>query len=426
MQITKKDLTKNQIELAIEISVEELQPHLSRAAQKLALKNKIPGFRPGKAPLELIKNKFGDMAIHQEALDSIITDTFFQAVTQEKLLTVGQPNITVEKMAPGNPLLYKATVSLLPKVTLGAWQKIVVKKKESKATEEDIKKTLEQLQNMNVKETITDRVSAKGDKVEIDFEVYLNKVIIEGGKNYKYPIVLGESHMIPGFEDKLTGHKASDELSFALKFPEKYFQKNLAGKLADFKVKILGVYDRQVPKLDDDFAKKIGFADLETLQKQLRENISLDKDLKEKQRAESEALREIVKISKIDDIPEILLDNEVHKMIHELEHSIMQQGMDLPGYLKSINKTTDNLKQDLRVQAEERVKTALVMRQLAEEEKIKVDEKEIEEELKKQETIYKDNKQALKNIHLPDYKNYLTNLLTNQKIVKLITDSVVK
>lgn len=426
MQITKKDLGKNQIELAIEVSVEELKPHLSKAAQKLALKNKIPGFRPGKAPFELIKTKFGDMAIHQEALDSIITETFYQAVSQENLLTVGQPNITIEKMAPDNPLVYKAVVSLLPKVSLGDWKKITIKKKEARATDEDVQKTLEQLQNMNVKETVADRASAKGDKVEVDFEVYLDKVIIEGGKNRKYPVILGEGHMIPGFEDKLTGHRANDELEFSLPFPEKYFQKNLAGKLADFKVKILGVYERIIPKLDDEFAKKIGFPDLVELKKQVRENITMDKEIKEKQRVESEALREMVKISKIEDLPEILIDNEVHKMIHEFEHSLNQQGLDLPGYLKSINKTTENLKQDLRVQATERVRIALLMRQLAEEEKITVDDGEIEEEIKKQESLYQDNKEALKNIKLPGYRNYLSNLLTNQKIIKLITETVIK
>jgi trigger factor len=426
MQITKKELAKNQIELAIEVSVEELKPHLTKAAQRLALKNKIPGFRPGKAPLALIKSKFGDMAIHQEALDSIITETFYQAVTQEKLETVGQPNIAVEKMAPDNPLVYKATVSLLPQVILGDWRKLAFKKNTTEATEEDIKKTLEQLQNMNVKETIADRASAKGDKVEIDFEVYLDKVIVEGGKNHKYPVILGDSQMIPGFEAKLTGRKANEELAFELKFPEKYFQKNLAGKLANFKVKIIAVYDRLVPELDDDFAKTIGLADLVTLRKQLRTNISLDKATKEKQRLESEALKEIVKLSKIEDIPEILIDNEVHKMIHEFEHSLNQQGMDLPGYLKSLNKTSEDLRKDLRVQATERVKTALIMRQIAMVEKIKVEDKDIEAEIKKQVDLYKNNKEALKNIQAPVYRNYVANFLTNQKIIKLITEAVIK
>ena len=426
MQITKKDLEKNQVELTIEVSNEELKPHLEKAAQALSVKHKIPGFRPGKAPFDLIKNKVGEMNIYQAALDSIITDTFYKAVTREKLQTVGQPQINVEKIAPGNPLIYKAVVALLPKVTLGNWQKIKVQKKDVKATDEDIKKTMDQLQNMNVKETIVDRASKKGDKIEIDFEVYRDKVIVEGGKNPKYPMILGQSQMIPGFEEQLIGLKANDKKEFELKFPDKYFQKSLAGKLATFKVKVLGVYERNVPKLDNELAKKMGFESVEALEKQLKENISRDKETKEKQRSESEAIKAIVKDSEIGDLPDSLIKTEVHKMVHEMEHNIARQGLDMAGYLKSINKTQEDLEKDFRPQAIERLKGALVLRQLVEEEKFKLDDKELDENLKKQEAMYKDNKEALKNIQHPAYRTQMANMLLNQKVIKLISDTVIK
>ena len=426
MNITKKDLEKNQVELSIEVSLEEMKPHLEKAAEKMSKKTKLPGFRPGKAPYELVKNKFGEMAIYQEALDMIISDSFYKAITREKIASVGQPEIKVEKIAPGNPLSYTATVALLPKVTLGEWQTLSIKKKSIKASQEDMAKTLEQLQNMQVKESSVERAAKKGDKVEVNFEVLIDKVVIEGGKNPKYPMVIGEGRMIPGFEDKIIGMKKDDKQEFELSFPKEYFQKNLAGKRATFKVKLLSVAERELPKLDDEFAKLMGMKTIDELKTQLSNNIKQDKESKEKQRVEGEAIQAIVKQAKIEDVPEKLIDSEVHKMSHELEHSISQQGMDMAGYLKSIKKTQEDLKKDFRPQAEERIKAALVMRQISEEEKIKIDDKQIDEEIKKQTEMHKDNKDAIKNISHPGYRQHLANMMANQKIIELIAQKIVK
>jgi trigger factor len=426
MQITKKDLEKNQVELSIEVSLEEMKPHLEKAAEKMSKDSKLPGFRPGKAPYELVKNKFGEMAIYQEALDMIVSDSFYKAVTREKVESVGQPEIKIEKVAPGNPLSYTAIVALLPKVTLGEWQTLKVKKNKIEASDEDINKTLEQLQNMQVKEVVVDRAAKKGDKVEVDFEVLIEKVVIEGGKNLKYPMVIGEGRMVPGFEDKIIGMKKDESKEFELSFPKEYFQKNLAGKTATFKVKLISVAERDIPKLDDTLAKGIGVESMTKLKEQLAQNIKQDKEGKENQRVEGEAIQAIAKQAKIEAIPEKLIDSEVHKMSHELEHSISQQNMDMAGYLKSINKTQEDLKKDFRPQAEERIKAALVMRQIAQEEKIKIEDKDIDEEIKKQTEMHKDNKEALKNISHPGYRQHLANMMANQKIIELIASKIIK
>ncbi|MBT7553407.1 trigger factor, partial [bacterium] len=252
------------------------------------------------------------------------------------------------------------------------------------------------------------------------------KVVIEGGKNPKYPMVIGEGRMIPGFEDKIIGMKKDDKQEFELSFPKEYFQKNLAGKRATFKVKLLSVAERELPKLDDEFAKLMGMKTIDELKTQLSNNIKQDKESKEKQRVEGEAIQAIVKQAKIEDVPEKLIDSEVHKMSHELEHSISQQGMDMAGYLKSIKKTQEDLKKDFRPQAEERIKAALVMRQISEEEKIKIDDKQIDEEIKKQTEMHKDNKDAIKNISHPGYRQHLANMMANQKIIELIAQKIVK
>lgn len=428
MKIEKKELEKSQLELTIELEEKEIEPQLKKAAQKLSAQQKIPGFRPGNAPYDLVKSKFGEMTIYQEALDFIINESFYKAVTQEKLETIGQPKIDIEKLAPGNPVVYKAVVSLLPKITLGQWKTISIPKKEAKASKEDLAKTIAQLQNMNVKETPSDKPAKDGDKVEVDFEVFMDKVLIEGGKSQKYPVVIGAKQMIPGFEEHLIGLKVGDAKEFELRFPEKYFQKNLANRDATFKIKVSGIYERELPKLDDEFAKGLGFETLEKLNQQLEDNINKDKEDKENQRVEIEAIKEIIKISEIAELPENLIDNEIHKMIHELEHNINHQGMDMAGYLKSINKTHNDLHNDFREQAIERVKSALVLRQIAQDEKIDATSSEIEDEIKKQEEFYKmtKNEEALKNLKNPMSKNYIANLIINNKIIKLIKDSIIK
>lgn len=426
MQIIKNPLEKGQLELTITVEVAELDKYLHSAANRLSKKNKVPGFRPGKVPFEMAKNQFGEMALYQEAVDEVITQTYYKAITDEKIEAVGQPKIDIDKLAPQNPIVYKAIVNLLPTITLGDWQQIKVAKKDVSATEEDITKTLEQLQNLNVKEVITDRAIQKGDKAEIDFIGTIDKVAIEGGTSYKYPVIVGEGNMIPGFEDKLIGLKKDQEIDFSLQFPEKYFQKNLAGRLADFHVKVVNILERQKPELNDDFAKNVGFANLAELKEQLKNNINKDKEQKELQRVESEAIHEIIKTATFSELPEMLIDSEIHKMIHELEHSVNGQGLDLAGYLKSINKTHDDLHTDFRAQAIERIKAALILKQLAKDNDIKAEESEVKAEIEKQKNTYKDDPEALKQINSHDNWQYLANVLTNQKVIKFISEKIVK
>lgn len=426
MKVDKKDLGDNNLELTIELDTAEIQPYLEKTAQKLSQTNKIPGFRAGKVPFTLLKKQWGEMKIYEAALENLLSYGLLQTIQKEKLITIGQPDIKVEKLAPDNPLIFTAVVALLPAVELGDWKKLNITQKTTEVKEEDIEKTLAQLQEMQVKEITTHEAAQKGYKVEMDFEVYIDKVIIEGGQNYKYPIVLGQGQMIPGFEDQIIGLKAGESKEFELKFPEKYYQANVAGKLATFKVKILNIYQRDLPALDHAFAKTIGFENLDQLKNQLRDNIKNDKSVREAQRTESEAIRAISQQAKIGAIPKKLLANEVHKMIHELEHSIRQQGLEMAGYLKSINKTHDDLHRDFEPQARERVQAALVLRAIARAENISSSSEEIETELDKQKTTYKNNSEALKNISHPDYKNHLANLITNQKVIKLIRENIIK
>ncbi|MBP9802635.1 trigger factor [Patescibacteria group bacterium] len=425
MQVTKKDLGKNQIELTVEVPLEEFDEHLKKAAIKLSQRSSIAGFRPGKAPYDVIKTKVGEMSIYQEALEDIINHSFFQAITKEKLETIGKPDIKIEKLAPGNPIVYIATVILLPKVTLGNWQEKNIKATEVVVPEEELEKTMGELKKMRAKEALVDRAAQNGDKIMMDFEVSINKAVLEGGTSYKHPLILGEGRMVPGFEEKLIGSKAGDELEFDLMFPDNYHQTNLANKEAHFKIKVLEVFERSLPELTDELAKEFGFDDLVALKKQISDNILSDKENKAKQKTEKEVLDILVSTSTIEEIPEKLIHNEIHKMISELRHDVENQGLEMTKYLESIKKTEDDLHHDFREQAIKRIQATLALKTLAETENIEVSEEEIETEIKKQE-IQAQAAGSKIDFKDPHYHSYLHNVLLNQKVIKFITDKIVK
>jgi len=421
MKVEINKLPKNQVELTIEVSVFELQPFLINASAKISKEMDIPGFRPGKVPYDLVKDKIGEQVIYEEALEQIIKKTYPQAVLDNKLETVGQPKISVLKLAPGNPLVYKAEVSLLPKIQIGEYKKIKARKKEVKIDQKEIDKAIENLQKMFGKEMLVERPAQQGDKVEIDFDVFVDKVPIDGGGSKQHPLVIGEGHFIPGFEENLIGLAKEQVKEFKLNFPKDYHKKDLSGKLAEFKVKMRAVYKIELPALDDNLAKQVGeFKTFEDMRGKIEESIKKESERKEEQRFELEILDEIIKKSKFEEIPDLLIEAEKEKMIGELEQDIQKQGMKFDDYLQSIKKTRDQLKKEFLEPAEKRIKTALVLRHIAKEEKIKVEEKEIDQEIKKTLEIYKNNLEIKKQVELPEYRYYLANVLTSQKTMEFL------
>jgi trigger factor len=421
MNIISKKLPKSQVELTIEVAVEDLDKYLKQATQKISQSQSIPGFRPGKAPYDIVKQKFGEMAIYQEALDPLIKDTLAKAFEQEKLEIIGQPQIDVDKLAPNNPVVYRATVTLLPKAKIKNYKNIKVKPKKIEVSEEKIQKTLEQLQKMRAKESAQDKKIEIGDKAFVDFSIYLDKVPIDGGQHKDYPVYLGENFFIPGFEEQLLGLKKGEEKEFELKFPKEYFQKNLAGKLAEFKVKIKDVFKVERPELNDEFAKMINFANMNQLKDHIRQNIEQEEKMQDEQRMEIEILDEIIKQSEFDELPQILIDGELDKMLAELQGNIAQQGVKFEDYLKSLKTTEENLRENFLPQARKRLQTSLIIREIAALEKISVDEKEVEQEIEQMLQKYNDENSA-KQIRSDGYKRYLENLLINRKTIEKLKE----
>lgn len=422
-----KKLERGQAEITIELSEQEFQPFLEQAAKKISETTKIKGFRPGKANFELIKSHVGEGELWQQAIEPAIKKTFVKALDEQKLVTIGSPKIDVLKLAPGNPIVYKALISFIPKVELADYAKIKVENKKIEIGTEDVTKALDNLRKMHAKETLVDREAQTEDKVEINFETFLDKIPVDHGKQDKFQLVIGEGSFIPGFEDQITGLKKDEEKKFQLKFPKEYHQKHLAGKLVDFKIKLKAVYKLELPALTDQFAQSLGdFKTVSDLETKIKKNLTAEQTRKQNQNLEEEIIDKIINQSKFDEIPDLMVNAETKKMVDELEHNLSHQGLKFDDYLIHLKKKREDLLLDFVPQAIKRIKSALILRAVAKKASIKIDEKEIDQEIAKTLKLYAGNKQAEENLRQPAYRDYLKNILIARKVMEHLKSAMVE
>lgn len=428
MKTEKKNLPKSQIEITIELDKKEFEPYLLKAAEKISKEKKIEGFRPGKVPYDVLKQRFGEMTIYGEAADLAIPEKLFGSIRDDELEVVAQPNVDILKLAPENPFIFKAVLTLLPKVNkLVDYRKIKIKSKETKIEEKQIDDLIKELQAFRAKEVLEDKLIEKGDKVELDYDISVDRVAIENGLARKFPIIVGEGHILPEFEEKIISMKRGEIKEFKLAFPEKHYQKHLAGKVGDFKVAVGNVYRREIPEINDEFAKTLGnFPDLPSLRDQLRKNFAEEAKQKEDQKIEIEMLNKIIEGSRFEDIPEILTDSEAHKMIHELEAGVEAQGIKFADYLQNIKKTPEQLLLDFAPQALKRVKSALVIKEIAKMEKVGPEKEEINTEIEKALQLYPADNQAQEKIRSPGYREYIKEVLTNRKVIDFLKSIIIE
>ncbi len=344
MKIEKKSLPKSQIELTVELSAEEFKPYILRGAENVSKEVKVEGFRPGKVPYDVLKAKIGEMTILEEAARIAINKTIDKAIEENmNEEPVGQPQVSIIKLAPDNPLEYKVVLAILPKIVLGDYKSLKVKMEKAEVKDEEISKTIEYLREGQVKEVITERGIEDGDKVVVDIEMFLDKVPAEGGQGKGVAVIIGKDFVVPGFDKNLLGAKKNDVRNFELPYPEDHHMKNLAGKMVDFKVKIIEVYERQLPALDDNFSHAFGLKKFEELKENIKKSMEQEKKEKVEQKAEIEIIDKIIHLTKFDDIPEMLIKHEGETMMVELEHNVKSQGGKFEDYLSSIKKRARKL-----------------------------------------------------------------------------------
>ncbi|MFH1677916.1 MAG: trigger factor [Patescibacteria group bacterium] len=423
MKIEKKDLAKSQIELTIELSFDEFKPYIEKGAEKVSREVKIEGFRPGKVPYEILKQKIGEMTILEESAHIAVNKTIDEAISKNtKRQVVGQPQISITKLAPENPLEYKVIFAVIPELTLGDYKNFKIKKEKAEVDVKEVEKMLNQLREMRAKEVSVDREVKDKDKIIVDIDMFLDKVPVDGGQSKDTAIVVGKGYIVPGFGKKIIGAKKDEVREFNLPYPKEHHQANLAGKLVEFKVKVKDIFERQLPEINEEFVKGIGLKSKEELEENIKKNMLLEKEQRANQKAESDILDKIIEKTKFSDIPEVLVDSESKNMMSELEGNIAQQGGKFDDYLGHIKKTREQLVLDLLPNAIKRVKTSLLIREIANVEKINISDNEVEKEIMAMKFQYKDNNKIVARIKTPEYKAYLKNLMSGRKVIEKLLE----
>jgi trigger factor len=359
-------------------------------------------------------------------MQSIVEKNYYEAVKAENLETIGMPQISLQKFAPGNDLEFKAEVALLPKITLADISKIKVDKKEVKATEAQVTDMLNNLKKMQAKEVVKSGIATKDDKLVIDLNMFIENVPIEGGQAKNHQVYLNEPHYIPGLAEELVGLKKDDTKEFNLKFPAEHYQKHIAGKNVDFKIKVNDVFELHYPEINDEFAKALGQESVIKLKELLTTNITKEEEKKEDQRLEAAVLDQMIEKSTFEEIPDTIITAEKQKMFYELKHDLDERGISMEQYLMDIKKTEDQIFTDFQLGAEKRAKAALISRQISKDNNMIVSKEELDQEIAAIRAAYPDNEQVMENLKRPEVIDTIASTIQNKKVMQFLKEKIVK
>lgn len=378
---SKKELNKG--ELTFKIDLDKIKEGLDKAFDKNKKNIKVPGFRKGKVSRQVFNQMYGEEALYQDALNIMLPEVYAEAVAEAGIDPVGQPNISVESMEKGKPWVLKADVSVKPDVKLGEYKGVEVPKQNTRVYKKDIDAKLDSMLQSQAELVLVDRPAKDGDTVIIDFDGSVDGNHFEGGKANNYSLELGSGSFIPGFEDQLVGHKAGDDVEVKVTFPADYPQKDLAGKEALFETKIHEVKEKQLPKLDDEFAKDVDedFDTLEALKEKIKTELKEQKEAAAHDTIENDAIDAAVNNATVKDIPQVMLDEDVERQMDQYLAGIQQQGIPADMYFKMTGTSKDDLKKQFVAGADKRVKTSLVLEAIVKAEKINPSEDDVNAEV---------------------------------------------
>ena len=421
-----KKLDKAQAVLTFTIAPAEYKKDLEAAALRLSERAAIKGFRPSKAPYDIVKQQLGEAKIMEEAMEHIVQRTYFAAVKAENLQTIGMPQIAVKKMAPGNDIEYTATVALLPAVTIADISTVKVARDVKPVGDKEVNDVLQNLRKMQPKELTKATAATKADKLVINMDMFIDNIPVEGGQAKNHQVYLSEPHYIAGLAEQLLGLKKDETKEFTLPFPKDHYQKHLAGKDVNLKIKVNEVFELQYAELDDAFAKNLGQESLEKLKDLLLANLSAEAEKKEDQRVEIAILDQLIEQSTFGELPEILVDSEKRKRFYELKHDLDRRGITIEQYLLDIKKTEEQIFKDFTEQAVKRAKAALVSRQIALDNKITVDKADMDAEIKTLKQTYAGEKNVEENLKRPEVIDTIAATIQNRKVIAFVREKVLQ
>ena len=399
MSLQVEKMEKNMAKLTIEVSAEELEKAIQGAYLKNKNKITLPGFRKGKAPRKMIEKMYGTGVFLEDAANALIPTAYSDALQECDLEIVSQPEIDVTQLEAGKPFIFTAEVAVKPEVTLGEYKGVEIKKIEVEVTEEEIEAELKKEQENNSRTIVVeDRAVESGDIATIDFEGFVDGTPFEGGKGTDYPLTIGSNTFIPGFEDQLIGANTGDKLDVNVTFPEEYQAKDLAGKAAVFKCEIKKIEKKELPELDDEFAKDVSeFDTLDEYKADIKKNLTEKKEADAKRQKEDEAVDKVVENASME-IPEAMIKTQVNQMVDDFSRRMQAQGLSMEQYFQFTGMTIDKLMEEMKPQALKRIQTRLVLEKIAEVENIQPSEERVEEEIGKMAEMYKMEKDKLREL----------------------------
>ena len=421
MKTKLKNISDVKVELTISLGTEELKAAEQVALTKLAKEVKIEGFRKGKAPLELVAAQVDQTILGQETLENALSKAVAEAFLKEDIKAIDRPEVDVKKFIPGTELEFTATTEIMPKVELGDYKNLKVKKDTVEVSEEEVGVTIDQILKNFAEKKKVDRESKDGDEVIIDFLGKKDGVAFDGGKAEKFPLELGSKSFIPGFEEGLIGKKAGDEISLDLEFPKDYHAKDLAGAKVVFEVKIHEVRENTLPEINKDFLSKLGeFKTKEEFEKQIEEDLKIQKQAESDEKFKDKLVKKLAEVSKVP-VPEILLEDQKQSIELDMQQNLMYSGLSLEDYLERMGKTREEwLEKDVKEVAEMRVKSGLALAELSKVEKVESSLEELDARIAQLKEQYGNSKEIAKQLSSDDVRRNLANQILTEKTIDLL------
>jgi trigger factor len=410
--------------LTIEVPAEELEKAIQNAYNKDKNKIQLPGFRKGKAPRKMIERMYGAGVFYEDAANELINNEYPKAAEESGEAIVSNPKIEVVQIESGKPFIFTAEVALKPPVGLGKYKGIKVSKQDTEVTDADIDAEIKAELNKNARVVeVTDRAVKADDQITLDFEGFVDGKAFEGGKGTDYPLTIGSGSFIPGFEDQLIGAEIGKEVDVNVTFPEEYQEKSLAGKAATFKCTVKGIKEKQLPELNDEFASNVSeFETLAEYKESVKKKLEDRKNAEAKAKKEDEAVKALIDDSEIE-LPEAMVETQQRQIVNDFAQRMQYQGLTMEQYLQYTGTTAEKMLEQVRPQAEERIKSRLVLEEVAKAENIEVSDDEVNAELQKMADQYKMEVEKVKEILGENQIKTLREDLAVQKAAEFIVEN---
>ena len=419
----EKTENANEVKLNVTIEAEKFDEAIKKVYFKSAKYFNIPGFRKGKAPMNIVEKYYGKEIFYEDAFNEVVPEELEKAVEENKLQVVSRPDIEVTQIGQGQDLIFTAVFQTKPEAELGKYKGVEIKKIEYKVTDEDIEHELGHMQEHNSRLiSVEDRPVEKRDIANINFEGFVDGVAFEGGKAENHDLEIGSNTFIPGFEDQIIGMKIDEEKDIQVKFPDEYFSKDLAGKDATFKVKVNEIKKKELPTLDDEFAKDVSeFDTLKELKESIKEKQQKQNDERAKYETQDAVIKAVCENVKVD-IPSGMVETETENMLKDMEQRLAYQGLKLDQYLQMMGKTKEEMQKEYEPQAIEAIKSRLALEAVIKAEKIEVAEIDIDEKIKEMAKNYgkENDEEFLKNENV---RNYIKQGLESEKAIEFLVEN---